>query len=420
MKLYKILFILVFTIIHIEATSLDEIIKNTIKNNDNLKSLKNISKAKKENFNSVKNTLNPKVNIGTKYLQLGDDIRNIQVEKTTTSYIDFSLNLYDGGKSEAIKRQKKYEFESSTLDHTQNTKDIIQNIITLFFQTKTIEDTIEALSEKSKVLKAQYQRIKTKYDINMATIDEVLKLQAEYEANQYTIDELKYQREQFIQNLNILSGLKIKKLDNISLDNINNISYKESENIRSLKLDINSQNENINIASSVLKPQIKLEDSYNIYNYDNYNSTLLTDLPSNQNQLMFLVSLNIFDTTTKSKIESSKLTKQALKQKLNYEIKQEKMLFNLAKQKLITQKSKIKSLKSAVDMSNSVYDIIKVKYQNGVVDNITFLDALSKKTYNTALYKQALNDYEIAKIDYYFKSGSDYNMILNQIFNKGL
>jgi hypothetical protein len=36
--------------------------------------------------------------------------------------------------------------------------------------------------------------------------------------------------------------------------------------------------------------------------------------------------------------------------------------------------------------------------------NITYLDALSKKIYNLALYKQALNDYEIAKANYYFSS----------------
>ena len=45
---------------------------------------------------------------------------------------------------------------------------------------------------------------------------------------------------------------------------------------------------------------------------------------------------------------------------------------------LSTQKSKINSLKSAVAMGQSVYDVVKVKYNNGIVDNITYLDALSK------------------------------------------
>jgi len=63
-------------------------------------------------------------------------------------------------------------------------------------------------------------------------------------------------------------------------------------------------------------------------------------------------------------------------------------------------------------MGDSVYDMVKIKYQNGIVDNIAYLDALSKKIYNSALYKQALNDYEIAKANYYFSSGIKYKKIL--------
>jgi outer membrane protein TolC len=63
-------------------------------------------------------------------------------------------------------------------------------------------------------------------------------------------------------------------------------------------------------------------------------------------------------------------------------------------------------------MGESVYEIVKLKYQNGIVDNITYLDALSKKVYNLALYRQALNDYEIAKANYYFASGVEYKEVL--------
>jgi outer membrane protein TolC len=90
------------------------------------------------------------------------------------------------------------------------------------------------------------------------------------------------------------------------------------------------------------------------------------------------------------------------------------MKFLLAKKRLKTQQKKIDSLKSALEMGQSVYDIVKIKYQNGLVDNITYLDALSKKTYNAALYKQSLNEYEIAKASYYFKSGMDFKQIIEK------
>ena len=128
---------------------------------------------------------------------------------------------------------------------------------------------------------------------------------------------------------------------------------------------------------------------------------------------MLSVSFKLYDTSTKDKIEAARLVKLSTQKKLNYLKTQEKMKFDLATKKLKTSQLKINSLKSAVKMANSVYDMVKIKYENGVVDNITYLDALSKKIYNSALYQQALNDYEIAKANYYFTSGVDYKTILD-------
>ena len=110
------------------------------------------------------------------------------------------------------------------------------------------------------------------------------------------------------------------------------------------------------------------------------------------------------------------LAKLVKKEQLNYAKSKEKIAFDLARKKLLTQKAKINSAKSALEMANSVYDIILTKYQNGIVDNIAYLDALSKKTTNRALYNQALNNYEIAKANYYFSSGVDYQKVLKMKF----
>jgi outer membrane protein TolC len=131
---------------------------------------------------------------------------------------------------------------------------------------------------------------------------------------------------------------------------------------------------------------------------------------------MLSLSYNLYDTSSKQKKQVAFLQKQAQKEQLEQLKKQEKINFELAKLKLSIQKSKIVSSKSALDMANSLFDIIKTKYQNDVVDNITYLDALSKKTINFALYKQALYDYEVAKANYYFASGIDYKKVLDMEF----
>jgi len=396
-KLYKKIIILSLLSLTLNASTLKEIVQMTLKNNINIKSMNYDIDSKNETLKSVSNTFNPTINIGINYSKLDLDIRSSQVGTTTMGYIKFGVDLYDGGKNSSIKKQKKYELESTKLSKDVSTKEILLQVVTFFYQIKTIEENILAYQDKSKSLFAEYKREKKKYNIQMVTIDKVYKLQSEYESNKYIIEDLKYQKDYLYQNLTLLVGKKITSVSNSKLPNVMNLKYQASTKIQSLKSNIEAINENINQISTIKKLKIKLEDSINIYNYNNYDEGILKDLPNQQNQLMLSFSLNLYDSSSSNKKQSAILTKMVKKEQLNYTISKEKIEFNLATKKLTTQKAKIDSVKSALDMAISVYDIVLTKYQNGVVDNITYLDSLSKKTINKSLYIQALNNYEIAK-----------------------
>lgn len=412
MILYKKILLLVLLASGVNATTLKDIILSTLENNDNIKAAIIENQVRQTSFNSVENIYNPTVTIGINHSRLDWDKRESQVGATTTGFLKIAADLYAGGKNIAIKKQKEYESKSSVFNTTITKKETVLQVVTLFFQIKTVTDNIKVFEEKGETLKAQYKRMKTKYDIKMVTIDEVLKLQSEYESNQYTIEDLKYQKTNLLQNLRLFANKDIKTLDNSTLPKVQNIDFKESENIEALKLGIKAIDENVKVIASINKPQLKVENSLSKFDYNDYNNNTLKDLPTQQNQLTISLSYNFFDTVSKKKIEAARLESLASKQKLTFIKKQEKMKFDLAKKKLITQRLKINSLKSAIKMGQSVYDIIKIKYNNGIVDNITYLDALSKNVYNQALYKQALNDYEIAKANYYFSSGVNYKDIL--------
>ncbi|SFV53465.1 Probable outer membrane component of multidrug efflux pump [hydrothermal vent metagenome] len=412
MRLYRYIMLLLMVLSSIDAATLKEIIESTLKNNQNIKASMIDSRAKEKIYNSRENIYNPTLNAAISDTQLNIDTREIEVKNRLVGSLKLGVDLYDGGKSSATKRQKSYEYQASKLDAITTKKETILQVVTLFFQTKTAIDSIEVLKEKGTTLKAQYQRVKTKYDINMVTIDEVLKLRSEYETNQYAIEELRYQKEELLETISLLAGRKIKSIDNSTLPNVKNLALKESEHLRSLNLSLKALDENVKIVESAKNVQVKLEDSLNLYSYNDYNENLLADLPQTQNQLNVSLTYRLFDTTTKHQVEAAKLAKLSAKEKVIFAKNQERSTFSLAKRKLKTQQLKINSLKSAVEMGESVYKLVKVKYQNGTVDNITYLDALSKRTFNKALYQQALNEYEIAKANYYFSSGLDYKKVL--------
>jgi outer membrane protein TolC len=414
MRLYRPVLIWLGCVSIINATTLKEIINSTLENNINIKAISIENKAQQKAFEGVENIYNPTATVGANYSQLDLDMREVQVGNTGTAFLKLGMNLYDGGKNQAIKDQKNFEYQAGVYDSDTAKKELILQVVTLFYQIKTVGDTIKVFQDKGRTLRAQYERVQTEYTIKMITIDEVLKLQSEYETNQYTIAELKYQESSLIRNISLLANQKINKFDYSTLPDVKNLRLQESTEIEALKMSILAKGEAIKIASSVNKPQVKLENSLNLYGYSDYNNNILTDLPTTQNQLMVSLTYNLYDTTSKKRIEVAQLEKLASEERLHFRREEEKMNFDLAKQKLNTQLLKLNSLKSAVQMGKSVYEIITIKYQNGIVDNITYLDALSKKIFNEALYKQALNNYEIAKANYYFNSGVDYKSVLKK------
>ena len=418
MKLFSTIAILTSFVVSLEATTLKEILNATLQNNENLKALEFQNSSLKESYESVKNIYNPNLNVGINYLKLDGDRSAKQIGATTNAFAKVTISLYDGGKSSALKKQKKYEFDSAEVASDTTKKSTLLQVITLFFQTKTVEENINVFYEKSVALKAQYERVKTKYDIKMTTIDEVLKLKSEYESTQYLLEELKYQKEELLQNLSLISKTPITSLEGSSLPQYENVTYQKSPTIESMELSLKAQKEGIHILSAINYPQLKIEDSFNFYDYSDYNEKVLNDLPEQQNQLMLSLTYNLFNRSSSHKIEALKIAKLASDNKLSYIKRQEKMQFELAIKKLSTIKHKIESLKSAVEMGDTVYDMIKIKYQNGIVDNIIYLDALSKKAYNNALYKQALNDYEVAKANYYFSSGVDYKKVISSLWEE--
>ncbi len=409
--LYKIV-IFVLLSVGLQATSLKELINITLKNSSNIKSMSYLVKSKKETLKSVSNIYAPTLNIGASYSKLDIDVLPTQIGSTGVGFASFEMNLYDGGKNEATKRQKEYEYSASKFDKNAYTKGLLQQVTTFFFQIKNIEANLLAYNEKSKALEAQYKRAKQEYDMKMVTLDEVLKFKSALEANKYLIEELKYQKIDMLRNLSLLAGKSITKLDSSKLPNILNLQYQPSSHIKSLQAGLKAANENIKLAGVIKKPKIKLQDTISRYEYGDYDSKIIKDLPDTQNQFALTFSLNLYDTASKHKKESAKLAKLSKKEDLNYAKLKEKTLFELSKRKLQTQRTKIKSAKEALVSAKSVYKIIKTKYQNGIVDNITYLDALSKMITAKAEYLTSLNDYEIAKTNYYFNSGKDYKEIL--------
>ena len=363
------------------------------------KSLREESKLK--DIESSQSAYYPTIDVGGNAQSLKDRTPN-QAGDTYNGYAKVGVDLYDGGKKSNTIEQNKALLESSKYDTSSYRKSLQLLIVQDFFAIKSSEASLKALEEKHTQLSADLDRIKKFYDVGSATTDEIDKLQAALSNNSYQIDATKFQILSLKRLLGVKIGKKIATLEDSNIDAPQNVQKELSDDIKALSANASSLTYTAKALHSAYMPQIRLEDTYNLYDYGRTDFAHPQGL-DNQNKLMLTISMRLFDNGTVSKQKESLFIQQkALESEIKQNTEIQDINADLALSKIDTTKAQIQSAKSSLDSALSAYEVIAKKYELGAVDNIAYLDALSVKTNAKAQYEEALNNLQIAYASYYY------------------
>jgi outer membrane protein TolC len=319
------------------------------------------------------------------------------------------MELYDGGRKSALLNAKRYEEEASFFEKSAFEKSITLQIVQHYYGLQKLKATLGALDERSTELREQIKRIKKFQTAGLSTQEDVDKLQAEYDSNDYTMANTRLEILRSEKNLQLLSGLPAKDLKRNYFLEPKNVQFEVFEKIKVMQANANAIGENANAISAGNKPQINISDTYNKYRYDDTVSISGLDvLQDHQNSLNISVNMRLFDNGRVSKeSEAVKYQKMALLSEIEYAKSEQEMNFHLSEKSLETIRTRLKSAKSALRAAKSTYDVLKEKFEVGLVDNIAYLDALTQKTLAQSRYKETVYDYEIGKSIYYYFAGKD-------------
>ena len=407
MKLSITIFVPIF--LFAQSYSLKNFIEHSIKTNGNIKAKTLLIQAKSKEVQSAQSAYWPTLDIGgdvslrnPKYLVSPSKVTNIQAQ--------LNYELYDGGKKDALLKAKRYEQKVSIFEQEAFKKNITLQIIQDYYNIKKLKSNLKALQERAKELKAQIIRIKKFKNTGLATQEDIDKLQAVYDSNAYNIANTKLAITQSKENLKLISGLSAQHLKNNYLKEPKNIQFEYSEQIKIMQSNANAIAMNAKAIDANYMPQVNLSDTYYKSHYDDMVSMPGSDafLMDHQNTVSLSVKMRLFDNENIHKqSQSLKYQKLAILSQLQQAKKEQKMKFILAKTNLKTLKIKLKSAKSALKATIHTYSVIRHKFEVGLVDNITFLDALTQKIFSEARYKASIYDYEIAKSLYYYYAGKD-------------
>jgi len=408
----RILFILMLPLfIFAQSHGLKTFIEHANKTNGLIKAKEINVQSKQKGVEAAKSAYWPTVDIGADYALMSPNYL-VSPGQVGNAYVSASVELYDGGRKDAILKSKYFEQEASLFEKRAFQKSITLEIVRHYYGIQTLKATLYALEKRSRELKAQINRIKQFKSTGLATQEDVDRLQAAYDNNEYTIANTKLALDTSEENLKLISGISAKHLKENHFKEPRHIHFEPFDTIKVMQANASAIGENANAIDAAYMPQVTLSDSYHQSHFDDLvtapgvsGEAFLID---HQNKLSVSVNMRLFDNGKMSKeSEAVKYQKMALLSQLDHAKREQKMNFKLAGKSLHTSQEKIKSTKSALKAARSTYAVVKQKFEAGLVDNITFLDALSQKTLAVARYKATLYDYEVAKSIYYYYAGKN-------------
>ena len=368
-------------------------------------------KAKKEEVEAARSAYWPTFDVGAGY-DMKSPNTIVAPGGTATAYASLNMELYDGGRKDALLRGKGFEYDASRFEKEAFKKSMTLEIVQHYFTIQKQKANLQALKERSNELKAQIERIRKFRTAGLSSQEDIDKLQAVYDNNAYTIESTELALAQSREQLQLLCGLPVTSLKQSRFKEVKKTTFEFFEQIRMMQAQAHAVAESANAIDAAYKPQVKLSD---IYSGSHYNDTASMPgfpgdglLPDHQNSLVVSMNMRLFDHGRMAKeSEAVKYKRLALLSEIEYAKKEQKMNFRLAQKSLRTTRSKLKSAKSALRSAQSTYRVVKQKFNVGLEDNIAYLDALAQKTLTQARYEETLYDYEIGKSIYYYYAGKD-------------
>ena len=399
----KISFLIIPAFIY--ADGLHSLLEFATSNNKIVASNVLTEQAKKSEVESSQSAYYPTIDAGAFYKR-DDDATPFQAGDTYSAYAKVGVDIYDGGRKSNTIKQNKAVLKSSEYSSLAYKKSLQLQIVQDFYNIKSAKSTLDALQETDKQLFASLERIKKFFAVGSVTKDDVDRLKAAYSNNTYKISSMEYQLLSLKKLLGIKVGKKIDTLDNSSIKIPQDIQKELSDAILSLQANASSLTFTADSLNALYSPQLRLEDTYSVYDYGRevpHAPTLY-----NQNVVMLTLNMRLYDNGTISKQKEALLMqKDALSKKVEQLKDEQNINVELSLLKIETVKAQIQSAKSSLTSSISAFETVSEKYEAGLVDYVTYLDALSIKTLAKAQYETALNDLQIAYATYYYNTNKN-------------
>lgn len=390
--------------IFLYSQNLEELVNLTIENRLVESSKQNLD-ALKDEYKSVQRGYLPKLDAGASYSINEHEYPN-NPKKRANAYGSINYMLYDGGKKYDI-----YDGYETNIKSGEKSLDALKNnlsltVIQYYFDYLSLEAKKDAKQKEIEQLTAQEDRIGRFYNAGTTTEDELQKIVSRLQNAIVELQEIELNIITITHNLEYITGTQVSIKDGSKLEDINNLIQKNPRfDIQALDFVTQSKQSVAQAQKSGYYPTVTLDNTFNYYD-SNYDNSTFKYLNNHQNIASANMKWNLFSFgQTKYQYESKQKEYLASRSNFEYEKNKADVDLQLALKSYNIAKAKIKSTEATLKAAQSAYEIIKSKFENGLIDNVAFLQSLTEKYDAISQHKKAINDLEVKKATIIYHSG---------------
>ncbi len=399
----KKLYFIFLTPLFLYSQNLEELVNLSIQNKLVDSSIQNLDSIKDE-YRSVKSSYLPSLDVGAGHSITDNETASL-AKNSSKAYASLNYVLYDGGKKSDIYDSYESTIKSADESVLALKNEIALNVINYYYDYLSNISKKEAKIKEIEQLDSQLQRLSRFLDAGTTTEDEVQKIISRLENAKVVLQEIELNMQTIVHNLEYITGQEVNIQSGSSISEFKSDNEKDLRfDLKSIEFDLQTKLANSRSEKSAYLPTITLDNTYTYYD-NNYEGNYSNDL-EHQNILSANLKWNLFSFgKTKYKYESKYKEYLSEKSKFEYEKNKADTDLKLALKAYDISKLKIKSAEANVKAADATFDVIKSKYENGLIDNVAFLESLSEKSDALSQLKTSQNELEIKKANIIYHSG---------------
>ena len=395
----------------LHASSLQELIDVSQKNRV-VASASHVVASKEKAYESSKSGYLPTLDLLGTYQNAYDETPTL-AQNSLRAQASLKYIIYDGGKKESVYGQLESTVASSKKSVEAIKNSISLDVARLYFGYLSLEADKTATLQEIEQLKAELKRVQFFYEAGTVTKDEVAKIDSRTKSALVALQEIELESQKILHTLEYYTTQKVSSVQKGSLVHL---PQEETTLLRAEIQALEDEASSVLFSAKALKsqnnPTLYFEDtlSYTDYYFDQKPTNSLVDT---QNIATLNVAWNIFDFGSRTQAYESKFQEYlSKKSSIEHEKHKADVDYRLAKKSLEIATAKVEAAKATLEAASTTYELIKFKYQNGTIDNVAYLLALSEKYDAKRGYERAMNDLEIKKAELIYYSGKDIKEFL--------